>query len=713
MKCMPAILVAATIAVVVASAGSVAAADPCEEAARLAAFDLAAARAEYVDLLESDDPPDCARLALPSLGSKQREVVALLAEAEDEIALGREADALVRISKAAVLDPASKRAQELLAKLLASTSPSTSVPEAFAGAIGLFDAGYEDEARVEARKVAAEKKIGIPAKLAAPGEAPTAWIGDRTKDAGTWASGLAVGLVLLVGAVAGVLKPWRWLMRRRFVALGTFTRFPQPPKDAKPADAKPADAKSPEPILSDELKAEVAAELAGASAGSTTFVVVDPTAVEMPELLEVPEQLKPLGKLFQVLFRRGVLTISATAKVGDDGWRITAQISKRRGVVAQHTIDVPLEAGTDVRTAGVFTAAWAMCSVRNMIGWGWERRRRGTFPFNTNDWESLAWLRLALIRKSEERGALHQALYSDHRNAFALARLGRSQASAFGDDREYHAGLNHLSLGKGCLKSRPTHRLRRLFGQPHRRGVQWEPLWFQIVYMEVVTRLHRYYTMKAESVRTEGSVLSTTDLDDAVTFALELSTAIAETWLSVNGFWRQFAITKSRRKELQKTLEGDDEYYLGVLAGALVEARGSLPAPAPSGGLEGRKLWKWLAKFDPDRDLARLVAIVTEPSSHLHASTLYNIGCFWTVAGKFEEALRYLRDGFDHLVGSDFARMLKSMQNDPTFDPLRNDDRYGPEFGLLCDELEAQVKPETPGTGKAPTDVWVVEVLSK
>ncbi len=69
--------------------GGVSATSACDRAERLAAFDLGAARTEYVKLLESEAPPDCAMAAYPSVATRHRQVMEILARVEDEVPVGR------------------------------------------------------------------------------------------------------------------------------------------------------------------------------------------------------------------------------------------------------------------------------------------------------------------------------------------------------------------------------------------------------------------------------------------------------------------------------------------------------------------------------------------------------------------------------------------------------------------------------------------------
>lgn len=705
----PCVVAAAAVAVLVLQlpAAAVGAAEPCDAAERLARFDLAAAREEYIELLESTTPPECALVGFPELGRKQREVAGLLAEADDEIALQREVGALERIARARALDPSNERAQQLLEELAAGAPPTTTGAADYAGAEFLLAAGYEDEARELARKVAAENRTEIPASLRSQPESLVAWMGDRTKDAGTVAGALAVAMALIVGLVASLLKLWRSAMRRRFVVLGTFTTFPNGKDEGVEKEdekTKASGAMAPLPISGEEWKAVVAEELASASAASTTFKVVDASAVELPELLEVPEELKPLGKFVQILFRREVLTISATARAGANGdWHVTAQIAKRRGIAAQQRIEVPLAAGNDVHTVGVFTAAWAMCALRKRIGWELPWRR--TYPFNTISSTSLAWVRMgASGGPFEVEKSLHYALSDDHRNAAALALLGGRQAWRPIDERHFRAGLEHLELAEKSLAARPTQRARIVRGAGHRANVQWEPLWFQIMYAQTSHRLHWHYAHpSAFAPRSEN------DLRVALDLALQLTKAIADTWLSVDGWWRRFAVGKQRRNELRQVLYGDAEFYLALLAGALVDDRGPPPKHELCVSLQGRALWKWVTRFDPARDLAQLITMVSKLSSHADGPTLYNIGCLCTRTGDYHRALDALTRSVDHVTDDTFDRMWGMLQNDATLQPLRDDPAHGPGFTRLLEDLKARApKPAKIAVSQPVADRWVV-----
>jgi len=159
-------------------------------------------------------------------------------------------------------------------------------------------------------------------------------------------------------------------------------------------------------------------------------------------------------------------------------------------------------------------------------------------------------------------------------------------------------------------------------------------------------------------------------------------------------------------------LDKDDESYLGVFAGAMVEG---VPEPKAQGSpLEGRQLWKWVASFDRDRDLERLLQIVTESSTNQDAGSLYNRGCVRVRIGEYDEALEDLKATFEHVPSDAFARALDAMRADPTLNPLRKDDKYKLKFEQLLVELEerrpmpARLVPPSP----AKADRWTVEILA-
>lgn len=682
---------AVLLAAVLLGPATTAAAADCSRAERLATIDLTAARAEYVALLASGAAPACAEPGLRKVSESQRAVAALILQAEDEVVLGRDIDALGFVAKALDLDPSNGPARTLLTTMAAKgASPKPSM-SGFEGAQALWDAGYKTEARDQAKKVAAEKGLAIPAELRSSDPSVASRVKSGTADVATYASGVAVVLVILAAVLALVGKIWSGVVRRRFINLGAFT---SQPKAAEPTG--------------DVIKAVVAEEFAAAAKASSTFQVVDAGAVELPDFLDVPEQLKPFAKLLQVLFRRTVLTLSATARDRGGGrWQVTGQIATRRRVKRQETFEVPASAGSDPSVVGVFLAAWALCAMGSLIGWRWRRR---SYPLGTASWKSLASVRLAdhAGGPDQEEEHLHRSLAHDHRNVVALARLGFIETDPAADEAKYQAGLDHLAAAARVLESQPTQRPRLVRGRPHRAGVQWEGLWFQISYLRTVALLHRYYTCLAQSRAPDPW-----DLTAAQTEGLALEKAIASTWLSVHGPWRRFAVRAPRRQELAAMLDADTEYYLGVLAGALAE---SAPAPGPAGGdaLQGKALWKWLADFQTDRDLNQLLLQATTESPDSSVRTLYNIACVWTRIGQYDKALDSLRMMFARAPADEIAdRMDLVAKQDPTLAPLRNS-ASAPTLTALLVEVAKRVPKKELRTSATPAKAgrWTVEVLT-
>lgn len=679
-----------------------AAATPCDLAERLATFDLAAARAEYVKLLESDAREACAGPGLRKVSESQRRVADALAQADDEVVLGHDAEALALVAEALDLDPSNGPAQDLLDTLARKGSPPKQAVAGFAAADALWNAGYKTQAREQAQKVAAEKAAAIPARFKSPGPSIASQVKDRTADVATYGSALAIVLVIVAAGLALVWKLWSGLVRRRFVNLGTFTAHPAP------ADKEGETVASPK-LSGDLLKVVVAEEFAAASRATGTFRVVDASAVDLPDFLDGPEQLKPLGKLLQVLFRRSVLTLSATAReLGAGEWQVNVQIATRRRVKRLETFEVPSSAGADASAVGTIIAAWAMCVMRTLIGWP---LRRPTYPLGTTSWMSLARMRLAMRSKgpgAEEQ--IHGSLAHDHRNAAALAWLGQIQVQSPNDAVRVADGLNHLKLAADTLASMPTQRPRWIRGRPHRAHVQWEPLWFQISYARTVSLLHRYYRFQAMDPPQPDQE----DLDAALAEGLALAQAIAETWLSVHSFWRRSAVTKTRREELATMLNVDDEYYLGVLAGALVE--GVDPPPAPAGCTrDGRDLWEWVAKFDRSRELGELLGLVTTPSSHAGIQALYNIACVWTRIGRFDEALEGLRVMFGHVAGGAIPLVVAQVEHDPTLERLRKDPVHSQTLATMLAEVRQRSPQKELRTSASPAKAgrWTVEVVTR
>ena len=691
-------LVLLSLGLVLAQATPAAAAD-CTKAEELAAFDLDAARTAYTALLALPAPPPCARPGFDKVATRRRTVAVLLSRAQDAATLGDKQGSGRLIAQALVLDPANDAARTLLDGLAAPTPTPDPTLDPYAGAKALLDADYDEDAREQARKVAAAEGSAIPSPLASPAPSLAERAKDGADDITDIATGLAILVAVLAAAAALAVKFGNWLVRRRHVTLGTFSVV----QDDEPAPEGKPDAGV-------ELKTIVAEELAEAARSSSTFRTVEAAAVDVPQPVGIPEQLKPVANLIQIVFRRAILEVSATARaIPDGGWQVTAQIRGRRRVFDQVTFRVESAAGPGVSPAGIWIAAWAMLRLHGHVGWF---LRRSACPFGTDNWESLAWLRFANapgIPGELVVDRLHRALLADHDNVVALAALGGLQTQHAGDTETYRTGLTHLDLAAEALARKPTRRTRIIRGQPPRAHAQFEPLWFQIAYARTIAHLHRYHFGQ----QTKPPTADPQDREAGIACALDLARTIAATWLTLDGWWwRARAVGATRRAELVEMLDRDDEYHLGVLAGALMTGHSGPLPPAAVQRKTGRQLWEWVAASADDlrtpEPLAELLHVVTHPSSHAHADTLYNIACVWAQAGEPDKAVAVLRQSFDHYVGTQLKRDLEWLEQDYTLHSLRGMDAYV----KLVDDLRKRVTAdEPPGAPAGAGNAWMVAMV--
>ncbi|MGH9151584.1 MAG: hypothetical protein ACRD03_04060 [Acidimicrobiales bacterium] len=687
-----ALLAAAALGALVLAAPPRAAASGCEAADLLASFDVEAARVAYLELASADDVPACARDGIDRLTPLRAEVHRLLAAAQDAVSTQRTAEAVELVGQVRRLDPGNDAAKALLDDLAAGrTVPAPADP--FAGARALLAAGYDDEAREAARAVAIEDKVPIPAELGAEEPSATVRVKDRTNDVSAWAGAAAIVAAVAGATLALVLKFIGWLRRKRFVTLGTFVVH------------------DGEEGAGATLRTIVAEELAEAARSSKTFRVVDSAGVDLPELVEVPEQIRPVGQAIQLLFRRPVLTVGAAARpLGRGAWQVTAQITGRRRVVAQDTFRVPADAGPGLDRVGVWTAAWALYGLRANIGWQWRAHR--TYPFGTARSASFAWLRLAAWRNVDPAirlRRLHAALLEDHCNVAALCRLGMAQTADLDDVEEFRSGVEHLERAERALADRPTRLPRTLLGRPHRAKTRLEPLWFQIAYARTIAHLHRF----SHGQSTVPSTAEADDLRVGTDCAVELAESIADTRLMLSGWWRRFTVSRARRRELRDMLNRDDRDHLGILAGACAAAARGRVDPVPSGSAGGRAFWKLAFRLAHDRDAAGLLGLVAEPLPEPHPRTLYNLACVWAQAGHPDKALENLRASFEHEVGDALVRHVAEAEEDPTLHPLRSDAACGEAFRSLIEDLRRRAPVRPPAATAAPVtaDLWRVEVF--
>jgi hypothetical protein len=673
---------------VLAPATSASATD-CTAAERLAKVDLDAARMAYLALLDVDVPPACAAQGFGEVARMRATVAGLLVEAQDAAARGDTLAAVNAVAAVRRLDPANGAAHAVLDGLVTPSPTPTPSASAYAGPDALYDAGYHEEAREEARKVAVASGVPIPSRYDKSHESRVTAVEGWTEIATKLLAALGVAFGLIVVLIALATKLAGGVARRRAVTLGTFATV----------EGEAADAGA-------QVKTVVAEEMAEAARSTESFRVVDAAAVDLPDLVSLPDQFKAVTVVTQFLFRRPLLTISATARGLDgSGWQVTAQVADRRKVVAQETFAVPAAAGPGVKPLGVWIAMWAMFAVHENTGWRWPRE---TYRFGTKRWVSAAWMRLAVapdVIPAVRIERLHRALLTDHRNVVALAWLGAWQTGQAADPLAVHSGLEHLRLAERTLETRPTRRYRLVRGTRRRRHFQIEPLWFQIAYARTIAYLHRYAVYGCAS-----------DLVTGTDLAMDLARRIAATSLTLSGWWRRFGIQRTRRQELRAMLDRDHEYHLGVLAGALASAYEPKPLqPVQPPRRTGRTFWKWVAAHLAAKpDPRELLGVVTwSTAGRVDADTAYNLACVWAQAGNPRASFASLRTAFEHQVGRSLEGMLLDAETDPTLNPLKGDPEYGSRCAELIATMRARLLAPRPADGvpAGAHEQWTVEVL--
>lgn len=178
---------------------------PCDLAVlNAAAGRLGVAHSLYDEVLKAKSPPPCALTGLATVVDRQTQAQLLTAQAKSAADQGDKTGAISKLGEALKIDPSSADASTVLYTFSGDSK------DPYRGALALLRAGYPDEARAEARKVAVDKGLGrdLPTELKAGHD----WK-RRFDDFVAWLTSAlpAVGipLIVLYVAVAGVVRVFR------------------------------------------------------------------------------------------------------------------------------------------------------------------------------------------------------------------------------------------------------------------------------------------------------------------------------------------------------------------------------------------------------------------------------------------------------------------------------------------------------------------------
>ena len=566
--------------------------------------------------------------------------------------------------------------------------PSVEADDPFAAARALLAAGYDDEAREEARSSAvANPGSAIPGEFAAPDDADS--LGDRAErwaaDLGRILAAVALGLGLLSILTAAWWKFWTWARRRPGVGLGDVAYVGGDEGDV------------------DLLRATLVAELDGARSSAKGVRSVSGIGADVPDLVSLPGQLQVAEKILQRLLRPAVLVIDVTVfKPKTRPEMVQVRIRKHGRLLVEDSFPVPPSTSGLPSLVGAWAAAFVVLQLRDLVG----RRRQRVYPGGTDDWRSYGLYRWANLDAANRAQLLHRSLADDHRNSYALSELGARQAIRGGDE-EQEEGLEHLEFARELLERRPTRSTGPLLGFI-RKGAEVEPLWFQATYRLAVAHLHRLHSREDEdpNIRPDD-----TDLLGGLAAAEELVDATAAT-LHLIESWRRWFMPKDLRRELKDVLDADAMYSLGVLGGGRVaeaRANGSRGRIDPDPGTAlSEDVWGEIRRQGAASLTAGwILATVTSDLDHAARSTLYNVACLYARAHHFDLALQHLEKAASHQRRPGSSREFASqICADPTLAPLRG--ALADDFKGLVQRIKARDKPVAAPPVASSADQWTV-----
>lgn len=637
-------LVLGIAAIVVANAPRAFGQSPCDlamitdRAGRLDdAYDL------YAQLLESKPPPPCAVTGIESVSERRARAQTLVAEARTAKARNDTAGAMAKLGEALKIDPSSKDATALLTDL-GGPKPGYEVAEK------LFDAGYKDEARAEARRIAKDVAPGtdIPERLRSEWFVKAA-LGDLV---GTLTPGFLFALLLLPVVVVLLYS------RHRHPARVAIERLANPSKDLEIGAG-----------LTDMLVDEIQSNGTGRSLEWVSDAV---TEQELDVADVLGDQWKWVNALLSKVAARRLVTVKGDASV------LAAQDDSKKCEVAL-TLNVVDHAhrvvGTKTfRRSGTTDAAslfwslvpqagswvtWVLATETNAV--------RAWAPLGTQDWRSWGLFRLGIwyydhYEDEKARACFLDAIARDPGNVAARLNLASLDVR---DPQRWDIAIERLNT------------LEQLIPADRRRT---DSVWYRAQYSHSVALLER-------STHGESATENDRDRVAARDHAIGLVRAIAETQLRLEAPDRPArradpaGLSERERQDLKALLDSTEGIAATLLASILVRC-GQSPAIDPQPRAPRNAALTGLANLrvaDANVDDVLGLLLGLRSDGHLPGPAHYNLACLYARAfgnATGTQVTAYLEPMLSHLrlgVEARASLIAKARDKDPAFDAVRND----------------------------------------
>jgi tetratricopeptide (TPR) repeat protein len=680
-----ALMVAAHIVLLPAVAG--AATTPCDLAeATVRAGQLDVATQLYERLLEKKPKPRCAVTGYSRVARQRRRADLLVDQAATERKLEQTDRAMATVARALRVDPSSVAARALLRAISDTTS------DAYAGARALFDAGYIDEAREEARRVA---KTGepVPADLQAADESsPARWKGRAdgfVDDMGSYGAALGIVAGLLAVSVFLLWQLWKASSnRRRRVSVD---KLDAPDTMVPNAEAMTA-------MLIDEMGS-------GGSGRTLTLVRDAPDSPEFDVAAALGDKWKWLGTLWKSLPFSRALTVRGDVSMAGDGEhevRVILTIARRR----THVVTKRVFSCSD---ADLSKADLVDLALRDAAAWlTWKLVQEGAVksrPRGMLDWQSWARLRQGVWysdhgKSDAARTRYVDAVGYDHNNSAAwlnLASLDRRD--------DYETALERLKIA--------DQRIVEQLGSDRSRFSS--AVWYRVKNVMCVAWLNR------NSKSDDAEVSADNDRTWALVAAADLVSGLVQVRRALIedppvGDRSPFEkLSNDEKDDLTALARNTEDTAIALLASSLV-ANGHLPALALP-VYDANTCWERLSDVKPDgitvdEVLGCLFSI--HRGGGIHWIAEYNLACMYArayekasndqarAAYRAEVLLRVRRG----LEGRDEVTLSYARDKDPAFDPLRTPENRE-DFYRVIDSCRPKTRPSS-----APkvVDGWTVAV---
>lgn len=548
-------------------------------------------------------------------------------------------------------------------------------PDPYAAAHALWDAGYEDEARSEARRVATEDAPGtaIPERFRAPqasrGDETIAWLEDRTDDAGTVSGAVAVLVVLVALAALGMLWVLRRILRPRVVV-------------ADPAGEVPGGA-----ALSTLLMQELQSSGTGVSVERVDGAASTP-ALDVASVFDGPWSWVPA--LLRRTSKRATITVSLRPATVDEE-RVAVGVAIAASGNRVLTSRVFVESGEERPVAEL--AAMMVPRIAAWVIGDLVARREVVDPGATSAtppdvrWESWGWFRRGVAaahrgRRDEARSCYLHAVETDATNAEAWVNLA---ALDLREPAHLARVAARLEAAHDLGRERPGH----------------ESLAMRVLYLRAVTDLHAAGDDPPPGHR---------KLTDAAQHATVLVATVARTLLAPSE--RRSAATRDARRVADASLDA----ALTLLRSIQIARRVADPEAGREPADRDRALRR-LATLDapaaPEvgpEALRRLLEAV-RPRHAWARAACYNLAC--NEARRLasadaadrpalaEEMLEQLLRG---LEGADRSLVRWARDRDPAFAGLRSDE------GELGERFRSVLTDLLPGPPQRAAGQWTVAV---